>query len=296
MTLLDELLENPTAKAVVFSQWLGTHELIVRRLGQADGQRAWGHVLFNGSVRGDKRGALVEQFHKDPVCRLSLSTDAGGVGLNLQHAAAVVVNMDLPWNPAVLEQRIGRVHRMGQSRGVQVVNFVGQGSIKEGMLSVLAFKQSLFAGVLDGSENEVFLQGTLSEAKTNPIWPLCPRRMQAVRQRCRPCPRWPSRPIHGVRFSKPAPRCCKAWRRHERPVAQRMAPRPSRSNVTPSRARRVCACRCPSLLCCASWPRRLSPGCGNSARYCARPSASQRNWYEIARRPCCAAWRTSPSS
>ncbi len=160
MTLLDELLEAPDAKAVVFSQWLGTHELIRRRLGDSKGQRAWGHVLFSGSVPGDKRGALVEQFHDDPNCRLFLSTDAGGVGLNLQHAAAVVVNMDLPWNPAVLEQRIGRVHRMGQSRGVQVVNFVGQGSIEEGMLSVLAFKKSLFAGVLDGGEREVFLQGT----------------------------------------------------------------------------------------------------------------------------------------
>ena len=160
MTLLDELLEDPAAKAVVFSQWLGTHELIVRRLGHAKGRRAWGHVSFNGGVPGDQRGALVEQFHNDPHCRLFLSTDAGGVGLNLQHAAAVVVNMDLPWNPAVLEQRIGRVHRMGQSRGVQVVNFVGQGSIEEGMLSVLAFKKSLFAGVLDGGEHEVFLQGT----------------------------------------------------------------------------------------------------------------------------------------
>ncbi len=160
MTVLDELFEDPAAKAVVFSQWLGTHELIQRRLGTAEGQRDWGHVLFSGSVPGDKRGALVERFHADPACRLFLSTDAGGVGLNLQHAAAVVVNMDLPWNPAVLEQRIGRVHRMGQSRGVQVVNFVGQGSIEEGMLAVLAFKKSLFAGVLDGGANEVFLQGT----------------------------------------------------------------------------------------------------------------------------------------
>ena len=156
MTLLDDLLEDPAAKAVVFSQWLGTHELIERRLAQ----RGWGHVRFSGSVPGDQRGALVARFHADANCRLFLSTDAGGVGLNLQHAAAVVVNMDLPWNPAVLEQRIGRVHRMGQSRGVQVVNFVGQGSIEEGMLSVLAFKKSLFAGVLDGGAAEVFLQGT----------------------------------------------------------------------------------------------------------------------------------------
>ncbi len=160
MLLLDELLEDPGAKAVVFSQWLGTHELILRRLGSGEHQRDWGHVLFNGSVPGDKRGALVQRFHSDAGCRLFLSTDAGGVGLNLQHAAAVVVNMDMPWNPAVLEQRIGRVHRMGQLRGVQVLNFVGQGSIEEGILSILAFKQSLFAGVLDGGADEVFLQGT----------------------------------------------------------------------------------------------------------------------------------------
>ena len=168
MTVLEELLEDPGAKAVVFSQWLGTHELIVRRLAlrkaQAKGQNSdpenWGHVLFNGSVPSEQRGALVERFHSDANCRLFLSTDAGGVGLNLQHAAAVVVNMDLPWNPAVLEQRIGRVHRMGQARGVQVVNFVGQGSIEEGMLSLLAFKKSLFDGVLDGGDSSVHMQGT----------------------------------------------------------------------------------------------------------------------------------------
>ena len=156
ITLLDDLFADPQAKVVVFSQWLRTHELIVRRLRQ----RGWEHVLFHGGVPGEQRGALVERFHQDPACRLFLSTDAGGVGLNLQHAAAVVVNMDLPWNPAVLEQRIGRVHRLGQTRGVQVINFVARGTIEEGMLSVLAFKQSLFAGVLDGGESEVVLQGT----------------------------------------------------------------------------------------------------------------------------------------
>jgi SNF2-related domain/Helicase conserved C-terminal domain len=156
LTLFDEWLEDPAAKVVVFSQWLGTHEVIRRRLAG----RSWGHVLFHGGVPGEQRGALVERFHSDADCRIFLSTDAGGVGLNLQHAAALVVNMDLPWNPAVLEQRIGRVHRMGQSRGVQVVNLIGQGSIEEGMLGVLAFKKSLFAGVLDGGASEVFLQGT----------------------------------------------------------------------------------------------------------------------------------------
>lgn len=155
-TLLEELLEQPDVKVVIFSQWLRTHELIVRRMKP----KQWGHVLFHGGVPGQKRAALVERFHKDTACRAFLSTDAGGVGLNLQHAASVVINMDLPWNPAVLEQRIGRVHRLGQTRGVRVVNFVAQGTIEEGMLAVLAFKKSLFAGVLDGGAREVFLGGS----------------------------------------------------------------------------------------------------------------------------------------
>jgi superfamily II DNA or RNA helicase len=155
-TLLGELFERPEAKAVIFSQWVRTHELIIRRLDAA----RFGYVLFHGGVPAEKRGELVERFHRDPACRVFLSTDAGGVGLNLQHAASTVINMDLPWNPAVLEQRIGRVHRMGQTSSVQVINFVAQGTIEEGMLSVLAFKKSLFAGVLDGGEAEVSLHGT----------------------------------------------------------------------------------------------------------------------------------------
>ena len=68
--------------------------------------------------------------------------------------------MDLPGNPAKLEQRIGRVHRMGRSRSVQVINFVAQGSIEKGMLGALTFKKSLFAGVLDGGDSAVFMNGT----------------------------------------------------------------------------------------------------------------------------------------
>ena len=156
LTLLDELFEQPDAKAVVFSQWLGTHEVLIKHLAA----RGWGHVFFHGSVPAEQRGALVDRFHQDPACRLFLSTDAGSTGLNLQHAAAVVVNMDLPWNPAVLEQRIGRVHRIGQGRSVQVINLVAEASIEERLLGLLAFKKSLFAGVLDGGASEVFMEGS----------------------------------------------------------------------------------------------------------------------------------------
>jgi len=66
----------------------------------------------------------------------------------------------LPWNPAVLEQRIARIHRMGQARPVQIVNFVAKGTIEEGMLSVLAFKRSLSSGILDGGSGEISLGGS----------------------------------------------------------------------------------------------------------------------------------------
>jgi SNF2 family DNA or RNA helicase len=155
VTLLDELFEQPQTKVVVFSQWLRMHELLLRRLPG----REWDHVLFHGGVPGPKRKDLIDRFREDGKCRVFLSTDAGGVGLNLQHAS-VVLNMDLPWNPAVLEQRIGRVHRLGQRQPVRVVNFIAQGTIEEGMLGVLKFKKSLFAGVLDGGEKEVFLGGS----------------------------------------------------------------------------------------------------------------------------------------
>ena len=156
LTILDELFVEPGTKVVIFSQWLRSHEIILRRLNA----RGWGAVSFHGGVPSHKRGALIEQFKTDPACRVFLSSDAGSVGLNLQHAAATVINMDLPWNPAVLEQRTGRVHRMGQKERVQTINLVAEGTIEESILSLLAFKKSLFAGALDGGDNEVFLGGT----------------------------------------------------------------------------------------------------------------------------------------
>jgi len=154
-TVLEELLERPGTKAVIFSQWLKMHELLVR----AAKKRKWGHVLFHGGVPGKGRGKLIETFRDDPDCRLFFSTDAGGVGLNLQFAS-IVLNVDLPWNPAVLEQRIGRVHRLGQKQPVRVVNFVAKATIEESMLSVIAFKKSLFTGVLDGGQPNIDFGGS----------------------------------------------------------------------------------------------------------------------------------------
>jgi SNF2 family DNA or RNA helicase len=100
------------------------------------------YVRLDGSVPQKKRQGLVHQFQNNPECRLFVTTNAGATGLNLQ-AANTVINVDLPWNPAILEQRIGRAHRMGQKRPVQVFVLVTEETLEESLLNTLAAKHAL---------------------------------------------------------------------------------------------------------------------------------------------------------
>jgi superfamily II DNA/RNA helicase len=110
-------------------------------------------VRLDGSVPQKKRQQLVHRFQNDPDCKLFVTTNAGSTGLNLQ-AANTVINVDLPWNPAILEQRIARAHRMGQKRPVQVFVLVTENTLEENLLSTLSNKQDLALAALD-SESDV---------------------------------------------------------------------------------------------------------------------------------------------
>jgi superfamily II DNA/RNA helicase len=136
-------------KIVVFSEWTTMLDLIEPIL-RAHGLR-W--VRLDGSVPQKKRQQIVHEFQRDPGCRLFLATNAGSTGLNLQ-AADTVVNVDLPWNPAVLEQRIGRAHRMGQTRPVHAFVLVTEHTIEENLLATLAAKRELALAALD-PESEI---------------------------------------------------------------------------------------------------------------------------------------------
>ena len=111
---------------------------------------------MHGSVPSEQRGKLINNFADNPESRVFLSTDAGATGLNLQ-SASTIINLDLPWNPAVLEQRIARIYRLGQQRNVQVINLVSAGTIEEQMLGKLQFKSAMFEGVLDNGADTIFL-------------------------------------------------------------------------------------------------------------------------------------------
>ena len=160
--LLDGLFSEDHHKAVLFSEWTGMLDAIeplLRRRGLA-------YVRLDGKVPQHKRQTRVRTFERDPSCRLFISTNAGSTGLNLQ-AADTVLNIDLPWNPAVLEQRIGRAHRMGQERPVQVYLLVTEGTIEESLLGTLSAKQDLFLAALDSDSqtDEVDLQCGAEELK-----------------------------------------------------------------------------------------------------------------------------------
>lgn len=148
--LMQDLIQEGEHKAVVFSQW----EIMLSQASERLRSAKIGHASLHGRVPGKDRRKLLEQFRDDPACRVLLSTDAGGTGLNLQ-TADTVINLEIPWNPAVLEQRVARVHRLGQSRPVRAIHFVTRGSIEERVLKTIEMKRSLFAGVFDGESDEV---------------------------------------------------------------------------------------------------------------------------------------------
>ncbi len=150
--ILKDIFETTENKVVIFSQWERMTRLVARELKKMDIEFEY---LFGG-VPSKKRKDLINNFNNDKNKRVFLSTDAGGVGLNLQ-TANIVINIDLPWNPAVLEQRIGRVHRLGQQENVQVINLISKYTIEHKILGTLNFKKSTFDGVLDGGDNRVLM-------------------------------------------------------------------------------------------------------------------------------------------
>ena len=153
--LLSELVVEQQRKVVVFSQWrkmLRLAEWSTRGICERAGIRA---TFFTGAENTRKRTQSVADFHDDPDVRVMYLTDAGGVGLNLQRAATCCINLELPWNPAVLEQRIGRIYRLGQKHPIDVYNLISESGIESRIASLVGTKQALFSGLFDGSSDEV---------------------------------------------------------------------------------------------------------------------------------------------
>ena len=140
-------------KIIIFSEWTQ----VLHMIGKMLQRHGIGYAQLSGKVAVKNRGQLVKKFETDDNCKVFLSTEAGGSGLNLQ-VADTVINFELPWNPAKKNQRIGRIDRIGQQKKqLTVINLITQNSIEISIAAGLHLKQSLFDGVLSTAKGPDFV-------------------------------------------------------------------------------------------------------------------------------------------
>jgi len=142
--LLEILEDFSDHKVVIYSEWVSMLKLIE----EAIREDYWVEML-HGGLSPDQREAVVHIFTNEPDCQILLSSDVGQQGLNLQ-AADVVINYSLHWNPARLQQRIGRLHRIGQKNTVTCINLTTIDTVEERVFKVLREKTSLFRKIVEG--------------------------------------------------------------------------------------------------------------------------------------------------
>ncbi|HEX5461460.1 MAG TPA: helicase-related protein [Steroidobacteraceae bacterium] len=161
---------DPLVKILVFTEFVPTQEMLATYLRE----RGFRVACLNGSMGLDERRSVQRAFADD--AQILVSTDAGGEGLNLQFCH-IVVNYDLPWNPMKIEQRIGRVDRIGQTHVVQALNFALQDTIELRIREVLEAKLAKIleefgvdklADVLDSEEGDADFEGLYVEAVRHP--------------------------------------------------------------------------------------------------------------------------------
>ncbi len=161
---------DPELKILIFTEFIPTQEMLYEFLTA----REFTVVCLNGSLSMEERKRVQDAFATE--ARILISTDAGGEGLNLQFCH-VVINYDIPWNPMRLEQRIGRVDRIGQTHPVRAINFVLEESVEYRVLEVLEQKLAIIfeelgidktADVLDSAQAEQIFDDLYKEALLNP--------------------------------------------------------------------------------------------------------------------------------
>lgn len=142
---LDQLrAQESELKVVIFTQFRDTQAYI-----QAQLQDSWRVTLFHGALKPEEKDAAIATFRDDPGPQVLVATEAGGEGRNLQFAHTLI-NYDLPWNPMKIEQRIGRLDRIGQKSVVTIINFAVEGTIEERVLEVLGRRIRVFEDTVGG--------------------------------------------------------------------------------------------------------------------------------------------------
>ncbi|BAD59296.1 helicase-related protein [Nocardia farcinica] len=173
--LQDEGLTNDSSgrprKLIIFTEHRDTLEYLRGRIGSLLGRPDAVQVIHGGVRRGERR-RITEEFTKNRDCRILLATDAAGEGLNLQ-AAHLMVNYDLPWNPNRIEQRFGRIHRIGQEEVCRLWNLVAlntrEGEVFARLLEKIEEQRKAYGGKVFDVLGEAFTETPLRDLLVNAI-------------------------------------------------------------------------------------------------------------------------------
>jgi SNF2 family DNA or RNA helicase len=136
-----ELIQKINDKVIIFTEYRATQLYLQWYLKQ----HGISSVPFRGGFKRGKKDWMRELFQKH--AQVLIATEAGGEGINLQFCNHII-NFDLPWNPMRLEQRIGRIHRLGQEKDVMIYNFAIKDTVEEHILKLLYEKIDLFERVI----------------------------------------------------------------------------------------------------------------------------------------------------
>lgn len=171
LEIIDDLFaEDRQRKVIIFTEFVATQSYLVKLLKD----RGYSTSILNGSMSIEERNAVLQEFKTET--NILISTDAGGEGLNLQFSNCII-NYDLPWNPMKIEQRIGRVDRIGQQRDVIVYNFVLADTVENRVKAVLEEKLSVilkeigidkYSDVLDSEAAELNFTDAYMKSIRNP--------------------------------------------------------------------------------------------------------------------------------
>ena len=149
--LLEFIEENQNNKIVIFSQYTKMLDEIAIELTKRN-------IGFS-SVRGDnskeENNHNIQHFKEQSICQVLLSSDSGAFGINLQEAS-IIIHYDLPFNPAIYRQRIDRLYRMGQTKGVVCINLITNSTIEHRVLQILLNKINIIDQIVEGSSEKDF--------------------------------------------------------------------------------------------------------------------------------------------
>lgn len=154
MNAVERILAQNDEKVVIFTEFLATQQYIMARLARS----GWRSLAFDGRCSTSRKEWTKSLFKDHPGVRALVSTETGGEGINLQFCRTMI-NYDLPWNPMRIEQRIGRIHRLGQTRDVLIYNLFTRQTVEEHILRLLGQKINLFQTVVGGLDRIIHLLG-----------------------------------------------------------------------------------------------------------------------------------------